>query len=107
MFKQEIFILVIIIVLIIVRFVKIGECFESMYNNNFPCETNPTNSNCTCPSDSPKKIVLGQFPMNYGEQSPYKYTCVPENAMEPNPNAWGSLKPEGHIPPNGNFISLK
>jgi hypothetical protein len=88
--NQEIFIIVVIVILVIMRFVKLSEGFEV---NNFPCDKNPLNSNCTCPTDAPQRVVLGQFPMNYGEKSPYVYTCVPANAPEPPTTIWPNLDP--------------
>jgi hypothetical protein len=87
---QQIFILVLIVILVILRFVKSCEGFEV---NNFPCDKNPLNSNCTCPTDAPQRVVLGQFPMNYGEKSPYVYTCVPTNAPEPLTTIWPNQNP--------------
>jgi hypothetical protein len=91
--NQDFFIIGIIVVLVILRFVRIGECFESLNTNNYPCDKYPLNSNCTCPSDAPQRVVLGQFPMNYGEKSPYVYTCVPPNAPEPNTTIWPNQDP--------------
>lgn len=90
--NQEIFITVMIVILVIIRFVKLGECFEVTNSNNFPCANHPLNSNCTCPSNAPQKVVLGQFPMNYGEQSPYVFTCVPAEAPEPQTTVWPNLQ---------------
>lgn len=90
---QEIFIVVIIVILIIFKFVKFCEGFESVNINNFPCEKYPLNSNCTCPTDVPQRVVLGQFPMNYGEKSPYVYTCVPADAPEPSTTVWPNQDP--------------
>lgn len=88
--NQEIFILVTIAILVFFKFVKFEEGFELVnpYLNNFPCDKYPLNSNCTCPTDAPQRVVLGQFPMNYGEKSPYVYTCVPSNAPEPSTTIW-------------------
>ena len=88
--NQEIFIVVLIVILVIMRFVKLSESFEV---NNFPCDKNPLNSNCTCPVDAPQRVVLGQFPMNYGEKSPYVYTCVPPDAPEPSTTVWPNQDP--------------
>jgi hypothetical protein len=92
--NQEIFIIVIIVVLVILKFVKLGEGFEAMNTNNFPCDKYPLNSNCTCPVDAPQRVVLGQFPMNYGEKSPYVYTCVPASAPEPSTTVWPNQDPD-------------
>lgn len=91
--NQEIFIIVLIITLFIIKLVKFVEGFESYGNNDFPCNKNPLNSNCTCPSDAPQRVVLGQFPMNYGEKSPYVYTCVPASAPEPSTTVWPNQDP--------------
>jgi hypothetical protein len=64
-----------------------------MNTNNFPCDKHPLNSNCTCPIDAPQRVVLGQFPMNYGEKSPYIYTCVPATAQEPQTTVWPNQDP--------------
>jgi len=86
--NQEILIIILIIILVIMKFLKLYENFEI---NNFPCEKNPFNSNCTCPSDAPQRVILGEFPLNYGEKSPYLYTCVPSNAPEPKTTIWTGL----------------
>lgn len=91
--NQEIFIVVLIIVLVIMKFTNLGEAFEITNVNDFPCDKNPLNSNCTCPADKPQKIVVGQFPMNYGEKSPYVYTCVSGDAPEPRTTVWPNLDP--------------
>ena len=85
--NQEIFIVVIVVVLVIIYFTKWSENFESD-TNYYPCQNNPKNSNCTCPSQAPVQRVLGQFPMNYGDNSPYTYTCVPNTAQEPPTNVY-------------------
>lgn len=83
--NQEILIVVLIVVLIIFKFFKITENFDSNY---FPCATHPLNSNCTCPTNIPSQRVLGDFPMNYGLNSPYTYNCVSQNDPEPNTNVY-------------------
>lgn len=85
--NQEIFIIVIIVILIIMKFANWAERFE----NTYPCQTHPNNSNCSCPPNVPNQRVLGQFPMNYGLDSPYRYTCVPDSAKEPSTNDWPSM----------------
>jgi len=82
--NQEIFILIALIALFIIKIIKFYEGFENYHMNNFPCDKHPFNSNCTCPTNALQKVVLGQFPLNYGEKSPYVYTCVPSDAPEPN-----------------------
>ena len=88
--NQEIFIVVLIVILVVIRFVKFSEGFEV---NNYPCDKHPLNSNCTCPANAPQRVVLGQFPMNYGEKSPYVYTCVPADAPEPSTTVWTNQDP--------------
>ena len=83
--NQEILITILVVVLVIFKFVKFVEGFDSNY---YPCVSNPTNSNCTCPSYSPSQRVLGNFPMNYGQTSPYLFSCVSSNVPEPNTNAY-------------------
>ncbi len=86
--NQEIFILVLIVVLIIIRFTHgFFEPFETDPKVML-CKDYPFNSNCSCPPEAPVQTVLGEFPMNYGEKSPYVYTCVPRTAQEPNTNVW-------------------
>jgi hypothetical protein len=82
--NQEIFILVLVIVLVIVHFSsRFFESFETnLDSKKILCQDNPFNSNCSCPSDAPVQTVLGDFPMNYGEESPYMYTCVPRTSQE-------------------------
>ncbi len=91
--NQEIFIIVIIVVLIIMKFYNFGEGFEGMNMNDFPCDKYPLNSNCTCPIDAPQKVVLGKFPMNYGEKSPYVYTCVLSSDPEQSTTIWPNQDP--------------
>jgi hypothetical protein len=83
--NQEILITVLIVVLVIFKFFKITEGFDS---NNYPCATYPSNSNCSCPTDVPSQRVLGNFPMNYGVNSPYTYSCVSNSVQEPNTNVY-------------------
>lgn len=83
--NQEILITVLVIVLVIFKFFKITEGFDV---NNYPCATHPSNSNCTCPTDAPSQRVLGKFPMNYGEKSPYAYSCVSNSVEEPSTNVY-------------------
>ena len=83
--NQEILITILVVVLVIFKFYKYVENFES---NDYPCTSNPTNSNCTCPADSPSQRVIGKFPMNYGKTSPYLYSCVSNNVQEPNTNVY-------------------
>lgn len=83
--NQEIFITILVVVLIIFWSTKSVEGFNS---NNFPCISNPTNSNCTCSIDTPSQRVLGKFPMNYGKTSPYLYSCVSNNVKEPDTNVY-------------------
>ncbi len=83
--NQEILILVLLAILVITKFFNFRECFDS---NDFPCATNPTNSNCTCPPNASSQIVFGKFPMNYGKTSPYLYSCVSKGVEEPNTNVY-------------------
>jgi hypothetical protein len=83
--SQEILITLLVVVLIIFKFYNFVEGFDSNY---YPCTSNPSNSNCTCPSDSPSQRVFGNFPMNYGQNAPFAYSCVSNNVSEPNPNAY-------------------
>lgn len=85
MINQDFFILILIIILVIFKFFKVTEGFDS---NNYPCQTHPTNSNCTCPPNASSQRVLGDFPMNYGDKSPYLYSCVSKNVPEPNTNVY-------------------
>ena len=86
--NQKILILVLIIVLIIVFFY--AGLFESFETDPkiMLCKDYPFNSNCDCPVEAPVQTVLGQFPMNYGETSPYVYTCVPRTAQESPTDLW-------------------
>ena len=83
--NQEILITILVIAIVIFKFFKITENFDS---NNFPCTIHPTNSNCSCPSEAPSQMVLGKFPMNYGNDSPYLYSCVSNSVPEPNTNLY-------------------
>lgn len=83
--NQEFFIVILIGVLIVLKFIGCKEGFEI---NDYPCATHPTNSNCTCPPEAPVQTIIGQFPMNYGENSPYVYTCVPKSGQEPSTNVF-------------------
>jgi len=83
--NQEILITILVIVLFIFKFNKFVEGFDTNY---FPCVSNPTNSNCTCPNDSSSQRVLNNFSMNYGQTSPYLYTCVSNTIPEPNTNVY-------------------
>lgn len=83
--SKEILITILIVLLVFIKYCNFIEGFES---DNFPCDSNPTNSNCTCPVDSPSQIVVGKFPMNYGQTSPYLYTCVSKTIQEPNTNVY-------------------
>jgi len=88
--NQEILISVLICALIIIRFYYvIYEPFESDPKEML-CKDYPLNSNCTCPPEAPVQNVLGTFPMNYGEKSPYIYTCVPKSAQEPSTTVWAN-----------------
>lgn len=83
--NTEILIVVLIVVLIVFKYYNSRENFNV---NNYPCEENPNNSNCTCPSEFPSQRVLGKFPMNYGKTSPYVYSCVSNSVREPNTNVY-------------------
>ena len=83
--NQEIFITILIVALVLMKFFNFVEGFES---NNFPCVSNPSNSNCTCPTDAPSQRVIGKFPMNYGQTAPYAYSCVSKSVPEPNTNVY-------------------
>jgi len=88
--NQEILILTLIFVLIIIFLYKgLYESFESNQQVML-CKDYPLNSNCVCPAETPVQMVLGKFPMNYGEKSPYIYTCVPKSTPEPNINLWSN-----------------
>ena len=82
---EEILISILLMILLIFKFFKITEGFDS---NNYPCNTYSTNSNCTCPNDTPSQRVLGKFPMNYGEKAPYSYNCVSNSVSEPDTNVY-------------------
>ncbi len=83
--NQEFLIVLLIAVLVIFKFYKFVEGFDS---NDYPCINNPTNSNCTCPTEAPVQKVFGKFPMNYGSNSPYLYSCVSNSSVEPNTNVF-------------------
>ena len=85
--NQEVLIIFLIILFVIIGFYRMSESFEL---NNFPCNIHPLNSNCTCPRKASVQSIFGQFPMNYGLNSPYTYTCVPDNTIEPSTNLWPS-----------------
>ena len=85
--NQEIFLLISLVVLIIIKYINSRENFEL---NNYPCVNHPRNSNCTCPTNVPSQRVLGEFPMNYGEKSPYSYNCVSNDVLEPSTNVYPS-----------------
>lgn len=87
--NQEILITVLVVALVIFKFFGVTEGFDT---NNYPCTSNPNNSNCTCPTDSPSQRVLGQFPMNFGNKSPYLYSCVSNSVPEPNANPLPNLQ---------------
>lgn len=84
--NQEVFIVVLIIVLLIMSMTKCYEGFESN-PNYYPCDTHPNNSNCTCALGT-KPIVDGPYPKNYGQTAPYKYDCVSNYVQEPDTNVW-------------------
>lgn len=88
--NQEIFITVLIVALVLMKYFNYVEGFESnnFELNNYPCTSHPNNSNCTCPTDSPSQRVIGKFPMNYGQTSPYLYSCVSNSVPEPNTNVF-------------------
>jgi len=90
--NQEILIIVLIAVLIVIRF--FNKYFEPFTTEpaEMLCRDYPFNSNCNCPPDAPVQTVLGEFPMNYGEKSPYVYTCVPTSTSEPSTNLWPNPK---------------
>ena len=89
--NQEVLILVLILALIATRFYHVFcEPFETDPKEML-CRDYPLNSNCSCPPEAPVQTVLGEFPMNYGEKSPYVYTCVPRNSIEPDTNLWPNL----------------
>lgn len=92
--NQEIFIIFIIIVLFTMWFVNSREGFNII--NDYPCKKFPLNSNCSCPIEASQKVVLGQYPLNYSEKSPYVYTCVPSTTIEPNTNIWPNQDPNEH-----------
>ena len=90
--NQEILIIVFIVVLIVIRFCN--KYFEPFTTDpkEMLCRDYPLNSNCICPPNNPVQKVLGEFPMNYGEHSPYVYTCVPSSEPEPQTNLWPNPK---------------
>jgi hypothetical protein len=83
--NQEKLVLILVVVLVILKITNFTEGFDV---NNYPCVSNPTNSNCTCPTDSPSQRVLGKFPMNYGQTAPYLYSCVSNKVAEPDTNVY-------------------
>lgn len=85
MYNQEILITILVVSLVIFKFFKIVEGFDL---NNYPCVTHPFNSNCTCPVEAPTQRVLGKFPMNYGYNSPYVYSCISNKVPEPSTNVY-------------------
>jgi hypothetical protein len=84
--NQEIFIIVLIIVLVLLGFSKWSEGFESV-SNHFPCDIHPFNSNCTCQVGT-KQIIDGPYPVEFGQKSPYKFDCVSNSAKEPETTVW-------------------
>lgn len=61
---------------------------EKFTVNDFPCSIHPFNSNCTCPAEMSQRRIIGEFPLNYGEASPYKYICTNPSVPEPKTTLW-------------------
>ena len=83
--NKETFIFILIVFLILLELYKCNENFEST-KNNLSCDSNPLNSNCSCPSNEPIQKVIGKFPMNYGLSSPYVYKCHQKSTRKPSTN---------------------
>ena len=90
--NQEILIIVLIILLVVYRYTTVFfEKFETE-PTKLMCKDYPLNSNCACPTDAPVQTISGTFPMNYGDNSPYTYKCVPTSTQEPPTNLWPNPK---------------
>ena len=85
MTNQKILIIILIAILVIFKFFG---CVEGFDSNNYPCATNSSNSNCTCPEKLDAQRVLGKYPMNYGNTSPYTYSCATGKETNPNTNVY-------------------
>lgn len=93
MTHKQIFIGMLIFTLLIIYLIPKCSCNNSNDFENFElnpnysvlanCDNQPLNSNCFCEPDKTKQKILGDFPMNYGQTSPYVYTCVDKNTLEP------------------------
>lgn len=95
--KQEIFIFTIIFILVIIRFINFtfADFFDNTIHshpniNYFPCDKHPNNSNCTCPPNMKQQIIYKDFPIGYGMDSPYDYTCVNSSIPEPSTNLFNN-----------------
>jgi hypothetical protein len=98
MINKQTFIAILIIVLLMLgSFCKCekdsekeSENFEINLNRStsMNCDNQPLNSNCICESEQTKQRIFGDFPMNYGQTSPYIYTCVNKNNVEPKTSLW-------------------
>lgn len=97
--KQEFFILVIILVLVIIRIVNFTftDFFDNTHNikthpniNYYPCDKHPNNSNCTCHANMTQQIIYKDFPINYTTSSPYNYTCVNSSSPKPSVNLFNN-----------------
>ncbi len=84
--NQEVFIVVLIIILFIMSSHRWFENFESDINY-YPCDIHPYNSNCTCKVGT-KQIIDGPYPINYNQVSPYKFDCVSNSVKEPETTVW-------------------
>lgn len=84
-FFVSLLILIIVLIYINHRAQTKGENFSV---NDFPCSIHPFNSNCTCPVEMSQRRIIGEFPLNYGEASPYKYVCVGQSEPEPKTTLW-------------------
>lgn len=89
MTNKQIFIAILIISLLFLNtYCKCNNESENFELNlarstSMSCDNQPLNSNCFCESEKTKQKILGDFPMNYGQTSPYIYTCVNKENIEP------------------------
>lgn len=83
----EFFVSLLILIIVLIYINHRAQC-ENFTVNDFPCSIHPFNSNCTCPVEMSQRRIIGEFPLNYGETSPYKYVCVSQSVPEPKTTLW-------------------